>query len=183
MRKTGIATMAATAFCLSVIQAPVVFADSQPAPQVAPQIAPQITWVKAFDTDLPVGSATLSGQPASSKIATPNAAAPFVCTVVVSDPSFSSSSISGNGDQVCSGTGWPLQRVVITIQKYKTLGIWNNLAQEGSVYTDNNLAYRSLAVSCRTLGTQTYRIVNDAYVRSGAQVAHAQSENYLRVTC
>lgn len=139
--------------------------------------------IPAFDTDLPVGQLKYSVTP-DSRNTTGLKSPAFICSISASNPQqYRTFYVRGSGLQSCAGSGWQPQNVKVTIQKYKTLGIWNNIASDTTGWVNIKFASKTVSKNCKSLGVQTYRIVVDAYVTYGRQKKSAQSADYVRFKC
>jgi hypothetical protein len=135
--------------------------------------------VPAFDHDLPTGKATL-GPVADGTLRT---AADWICTVYASDPSKDGTTLSGEGWQQCSGSGYQPISLKLAIQKYRGFGLWANLSSYQTPYYYTDWIDITTYTSCAGQGTQTYRVVSTGYAENGAASQAVQSLNYLRVYC
>ncbi|WP_157181318.1 hypothetical protein [Actinopolymorpha alba] len=128
--------------------------------------------VPAFTDDIPI-SGTIK----------PTAANP--CIPYASNPELQLSSIvHGYGRQVCSGSGWPPQRITVRVQRYLGLDLWQNVnTPSDSGYTGQSTIEETTDYLCRSTGDERYRIVTDGYWASGYYHAAAQSPLAMRWTC
>lgn len=177
MRLWGI-LVAASAVATLALAAPAT-ATATAAPS-EPASAVVVERIPAFDDDLPVASQSFGEGAAGSRASAPD----WVCSINAGVPWKSGSAIRGSGFQSCSGPGWRPQRVDIVVQKYRGVGVWNNMGAHSSTgWTNNSYASRTASWSCAGQGTQTYRLVADGYADGGLSGASAQSGEYIRVTC
>jgi hypothetical protein len=144
-------------------------------PATAADVTDQL--IPAFETDLATNQVTVA--PASSNDGN--------CTIYASDPYKESGHIKGDGSQFCSGN-YHLQRIKVTIEQYRGLGIWDKKASVGyTAWTQNDFLERFVSWTCAAgSGNQLYRVVTDGQFigRSGQTYSAAvQSGNYLRTTC
>jgi hypothetical protein len=107
------------------------------------------------------------------------------CTVYAGDPTWSTKNIviDAEGTQICSGNGWAPQRVRVTLQTYKGLGIWQNRNQNGTPFRNAQIVDYILSTVCKGWGTQTYRTVVDGYEQNGNYHQAVQSGGQPRLTC
>lgn len=100
----------------------------------------------------------------------------------MSDPIRSYYDIQGEGDQICSGTGWSPQRLAISIQRQRWYG-WQTLDTEYTAYTSSYWVSDVMWYDCYNSGTWTYRVIVTGYAAGGRYGKTVQSANYLRTTC
>lgn len=138
---------------------------------------PGVSVVPAFDTDLPTGSAGFT--PASGATQAPDSP----CRVYASDPSHIGSTIQGDGNSYClSGSD---TEVKVTVQQYRSFGIWSNKASKRAYSPGDYAAAKPIWECAAGTGNQLYRIVTDGVTVIGGRQfgSSTQSKNYLRVTC
>lgn len=136
--------------------------------------------VPAFESDLPVGTAptqSTSGEMSSQSINT--------CTIFASDPRKEGGLIAGDGSQACSAP--VAQAITVTLQQYRSFGIWATKAQVHGSEVSDFLARRAAWVCDGTgSGMQTYRVITDGRftdIDGATYSADVQSANYLEVFC
>jgi hypothetical protein len=100
-------------------------------PATAADVTDQL--IPAFETDLATNQVTVA--PASSNDGN--------CTIYASDPYKESGHIKGDGSQFCSGN-YHLQRIKVTIEQYRGLGIWDKKASVGYTGMDAERLSRAL---------------------------------------
>lgn len=154
-------------------------ADGNSLPSAPNDTVLQDDLIPAFSNDLPTGTTTQSSSPSGASVS-------WVCSIFASNPHHvfvnNRESIRGHGFQSCTGASYWQTAIKITIRKYKGFGIWNNLYQYDSGYTDQAFLERYIWWYCTDgNGTQTYRIVTDGW--QGTYHAAVQSAQYLRVQC
>ncbi len=88
----------------------------------------------------------------------------------------------GDGDQVCSGSGYTPTKVNISIQKRFALVTWQTLSTWSSGWENEADIYGEAAEKCQS-GTITYRIVTTGYAEGGNAEGQDKSLNYLQVKC
>jgi len=150
----------------------------------------EMTYIPAFDSDLPKGSAAVGVEPGPTSMQTRAASASsgptWFCTVYASDPRRAvhsgKNSVDGEGWQSCTGTQtvW-YSSIKVTIQRYLGSGLWQNKYQYDSGYQNTAWVERIVWYYCGGTGTQTYRIVTDGW--QGTYHQAVQSLNYLKTTC
>lgn len=153
----------------------------------SPPPSAQTQYVPAFSDDLPTGQADITMGSTSNRHTrgvAPNVS--WICTVYASDPKVAihnnKQAIEGEGWQSCTGSAYWQTAIKVTVQKYKGLGLWNNLYQYNSGYTSSPWLERIVWWYCTSgNGWQTYRIVTDGY--QGTYHQAVQSLNYLRAYC
>jgi hypothetical protein len=144
----------------------------------ANKLTATITVIPAFSHDFPTSGT-------SYKIDVNSDGPPFLCSVYASNPVAGNANrtISGEGAQFCSGTGWQPQHIRVAIQWYLGLGFWSNRNRVSTNNTNNDYVQLTIGYPCTGTGTHTYRIVTDGYAQGGAYSQSVQSQNYLQVTC
>lgn len=112
--------------------------------------------------------------------------ASYTCTVFASDVYWQQQGVElyGDGDQICSGTGFNQSALRVTIQRYAGLGVWNNRARVDIPLGDwSNFLTRRAYYNCNGTGTETYRVIVDGYAAYGNSHLSDVSNTYKQVTC
>jgi hypothetical protein len=124
--------------------------------------------------------------PFPNTVTVKNGKASYTCTVFASDVYWSQQGVElyGDGDQICSGTGFNQSALRVTIQRYAGLGVWNNKARVDIPLGNwsNSLSHRAY-YNCNGTGTETYRVVVDGYAAYGNSHLSDVSNTYKQVTC
>lgn len=138
-----------------------------------------------------VGDGAGDGQSsiAQNSVVQAAAALPWVCTVVASDPTkelvSGHWSIKGSGSNFCSGSGYQPLTMKITVQQYRSFGIWASKYSmtRGPEFGVNDQWGWAAWYCASGTGKQTYRIITDGWADGAMYHKAVQSGNYLRVYC
>ncbi len=178
IRQRGAVTLSATVIVTFLAAAPAVSHPQASLPAVV-----TYTIIPAFTHDMPLsGTAHAIHQ---GSLLNASADPDFVCTVYASDamPGNDNRTISGEGSQFCTGSGWVPQHIRVAIQWYLRFGFWSNRNRVSTNHTSHDFAHLTIGFPCTGTGTHTYRIVTDGYAANGAYSQSVQSQDYIRVTC
>jgi hypothetical protein len=102
---------------------------------------------------LAVAGNTLTGVANTVHEHSAQATAPWTCVAHVQPLQASGTAMHANGLQTCSGTPtWKMQRIEVSIQKHRFLGVWTTVETVDSGSTADDSVQRTVFYDCRKDG-------------------------------